>query len=443
MNKNLKIALIILISIISYLLPLNIPQQAHITLSILILAILLWITEIIPLFITSIIVMLLLVLFKVFEIKEAMVKFADPILILFFAGFLIAAVMQKYGLDKRIAWSMVSKISKTKLALLVLMFTAAFISLWISNTATTLIMIPIALALASKMKKSNSFSKALVLGIAFSATIGGMGTIIATPPNAIATTYLVQETGTKISFFSWMLHALPLVIILIPLAWLILIKFFPPDTTKMPKLEKKFPKITIKEKIFIAIFAITALLWLTTGIHHISDSVIALIATAAMFIFGLLKENDLDRIEWNILILFGGSLVLGAAIFTTGLAKYFADLLSSVLVGLPMIIIIISLIIFSILLGTIASNTATASIVIPIILPLSSAINISPLTLATLCALAVSIDFMLPVGTPPNAIALATKKIKTRDMVKAGLTLTVVGIIVLTLVATYLWPLIP
>lgn len=441
MDRKLPRFLVIaIVSILFYYIPLSIPFQAQIVLSLLVFAALLWVTETIPIYLTSILVALLIVLLGILPVKDAAAKFADPVIILFFAGFMIARAMQKHGLDKRFAWGIASKTNSSWIMLLLVMIATAFMSMWMSNTATTAIMIPIGLAIVLKAgKRMNNFTKAMVLGIAYSANIGGIGTIIGSPPNAITVANLQSMAGVSVSFLGWMVKAIPLVIVLIPIAWLTLLWIYPPERRRIRHIEHKFEPMGTGQKAFLGIFALTILLWLTTELHGVSSSVIGIIGVVLLFISGLLKAQDLGKIRWDILILFGGGLVLGAAMFETGLSAYFADVLAVFLIGNPVILIIFILAGFSVAMGALASNTATAAIIIPVILPLASSLGISAEVVAIVCGLAVSLDFLLPVGTPPNAIAYSTGKIKVREMLKAGIPLTIVSVLVLTLFATYLW----
>ncbi len=434
-----KVLIITIISILSYFLPLPVSNQAMVVFSVLILAALLWVTEAIPLFLTSSLIVILIVLFRIFTFEEAIIKFADPILILLFGGFLIARAMQDVSLDKRIAKQILHRFKNDRYSLLALMFTTAFLSMWISNTASTIVMIPIALGIVAKFgKKMSNFNKATVLGIAYSANIGGTGTILGTPPNAIAVSKLLEMSNISVSFLDWMKATIPITLILVPIAWLLLTKMFPFPERKIEAV-KKLRRLTQQQKLFLYIFLGTILLWLTTSIHGISSSLIALISATVLFLVKLLKLEDLNKINYQILILFGGGLVLGSAMFSSGLSQFFADNLSRLLQGYPSFIVILGITIFAISLGALASNTATAAILMPVIIPLASSLNFSPKTLALLVGVAVSLDFLLPVGTPPNAIAYSTGKITIKEMLKAGIFLTLISIIVLTLIARFLW----
>jgi len=439
--KKILIAIVlsILIYFFSNYFQLPLSQEAIIVLSILVFTAFLWVTEAIPLFLTSIIASILIVLFGIYDFKEAVKIFADPLLVLFFGGFLIARAMQGVELDKRIAFVISGKFRNDKHVLLALMFVTAFLSMWISNTASTIVMIPIALGIVHKFSgKLTNFAKASVLGIAYAANIGGVGTILGSPPNAIVVSKLLEISNITITFFDWMIAALPLVIILIPIAWLLLLKIFPfeeEDSTSVIQLGAW----TRNQLVFLAVFIGTILLWLTPSIHGLSSSLVAIISAAFLFIIGLLKVPDLNKINYNILLLFGGGLVLGSAMFATGLSEYFSEQVGALLFGYPNVLVFGGVTVFSIGLGALASNTATAAILAPVIIPLAETLGVSVVTLAMLSGIAVSFDFLLPVGTPPNAIAYSTGKVSIREMLKAGLLLTVISIIVLTLFAAFVW----
>lgn len=438
--KSLRLLIFIFVSILFYLLPLPIAHEAKIVLAILVFGMLLWVTEFIPLFLTSLIIALLIVIFRVFNFNMMVSKFFDPILVLLLGGFLIARAMQKQDLDHRIAWSILKKVKTSKMLLLWIMIITAFLSFWISNTATTVIMIPIALAIVLKLgKKLTNFTKAMVLGVAYSANIGGVGTLIGSPPNLIAVSHLAEMGGIHISFLQWMSYALPLVIIMIPIAWFVLLKVFPLEVKKLKKIRIKIEPLTSKQKLFIWIFLITVAFWLTTSLTGLSSGLIAIGAGAILFAVGLLKPNDLNKVSWTILFLLGGGLALGAAMFETGLAAYFASLLGNALVGLPVLLILFLVVIFAILMTMFASNTGTAAIVIPVIIPLAAILGLPLQVIAVLTGIAISFDFIVPIGTPPNAIAYDSGKLKILEMMKAGFFITLSAAVVLTLFAYFFW----
>ncbi len=440
-HPNLYRALIVaFLSMLSYFLPLPLSHQAHLVLSILVLSAGFWATEVIPLFLTALIASILIVFTGIFSFSTAVGKFADPILVLFFGGFLIARAMQKQELDQRLGWMIGSNLSNIRLLLFALMLVTMFLSMWISNTAASIIMMAIGLVVMGKMGAGlANFGKAMVLGIAYAANIGGMATIIGSPPNAIAVAHLSKMASLDISFLSWLVRALPLSLILIFVAWIILVFIFPPEVREVSKVLRTFPKLNRAQKLFMGIFGLTVALWLTTDFHGLSSSLIAISSATVLFLVGLLDKDDLAVIGWDTLILFGGGLVLGAAMFDSGLALYLSQLLARNLVMLPEMGMLFALIVFSIFLGMFASNTATAAIVVPIVMPLASELEFPVWIPVMVAALAVSLDFLFPVGTPPNAIAYSTGRLEMRDMLKAGSVMTGASILAFTLWVRFLW----
>lgn len=424
-----------------FLWPMDLEMEAKKVLVIFTLAAALWLMEAIPLFVTSLLIPVLLILSGVSGSKAAFYPFFDPIIALFLGGLLIAIVIQKLHLDKHIAHKLCTRGHNSFSTLFLLMVIVAFLSMWISNTAATAIMIPIGLVLAKKMHlKNKKYQIAMVLGIAFASNIGGMGTIVGSPPNALAVGLLNESAGISLSFLDWMKVGLPLVIIMLPIAWFILIKIFGLKKRALHLKAEKLPPLSGKTKLFLVIFGLTVLMWLTNQWHGISSSVVALMAAIVLFILGFLNEKDVNKVSWSTLLLFGGGLSLGGAITSSGLAQFFVDTLGEALSTSPVIVIMVGVITFSILLGALGSNTATAAILIPVMIPLGMALpGVGALKLALLTGLAVSMDFLLPVGTPPNALAYATGLFKIKDMLKAGIPITLVGIVVFTVIAHFFW----
>jgi solute carrier family 13 (sodium-dependent dicarboxylate transporter), member 2/3/5 len=437
-HKPRLICFSLLVAVLVYLLPLSISAKGKVVLAILICAAMLWVTEALPLFLTSLIVFILTVLFRVLTFKKALQSFVDPIVILLFGGFLIALAMEDVGLDKHIGKQITKNFRDDKHALLALMYMTAFLSMWISNTAATVIMIPIALGIVAKFKKMQHFSKATVLGIAYSANVGGVGTLIGTPPNAITVAQLGQLANVHISFAHWLLKAFPFVLLLVPLIWLVLLQLFPFQHATV-RTAAKVKKLTFPQKEFMAIFAVTVMLWLTTGVHGLSSSFIALLSATALFLFKILRIADLQRVNYQILILVGGGMLLGQAMFTSGLSTFFGEQLAAVLAGKAIVLIITGVALFAIVLSSFASNTATASILVPVVISMASALNTSTKMLAIVAGVAVSCSFLLPVSTPPNALAYATGKIKTKDMLYAGISTMVIAVAVIVVFALYVW----
>lgn len=444
MNNLTKSAILIFAvaaSILTFFLPLQLNASAQIVLAIIVLSMVLWISEVIPLYVTSIIIAILLVIWAGFPIKDTFAPFFDPVVVLLFGGFVLALGMQKHKLDEVITYSILNRTgaSPSKILFGIICLTA-FISCWMTNTATTAIMLPIAIVV---LKNNNlnplhsNFGKALILGIAFAATIGGMATVVGSTPNVMAVKFLADH-GIKLTFFDWMRFALPFVIIMIPILWFVLMKLFKPEI-KTLKTELKSTKLNKQQKIVAAVFAVTVALWVTSAFTGISDSIIALVPLISFSVMGLLEAKDISKIEWDALLLFGGGLALGAAIHTAGLDVTILQMLQGIVTGQSQFIVLMVIIALGFIITTLVSNTAAAALLIPLVLPLGPLLGIDLRILAIAAALGVSTSFVLPISTPPNTIAYSSGYIKTKDMAIAGLAISIIGIIVLSAVAYFLW----
>jgi len=448
-----KIRLIIAVfAVIAFLavlfFPLAIQPLQKVVLAVLFLAMILWFSELVPLHITAFIAAFLLIVVggffdkTVFTPKEVFSPFFDPVIMLLLGGFVLALGLQKHNLDKLMTFYLLKKVGhKPKNFLFGLMCLAAFFSFWMSNTAAAAILLPIAIVVlnANNLKPLNSkFGKVLVLGIAFSATIGGIGTVIGSPPNAMVLSYL-NDAGISFGFTDWLMYGLPLTILLIPIAWFVLIKFFPSEIHFI-KSDFSFQPLTKNQKLVLLIFGITVFLWLTTSFHGLHTSVVALIPVILLYVFGLLETKDINKVNWSALILFGGGLTLGSAIQTVGLDVVFAKLLFTFLSGQALLIILFALAVFAVIFTLVASNTAAAAISIPLVIPLAQGLGIPVEIAVMIIAIGVSLDFIVPIGTPPSTIAYSSGYIKTSDMAKPGIIIALIGIILLTLLAYFVWP---
>jgi sodium-dependent dicarboxylate transporter 2/3/5 len=328
--------------------------------------------------------------------------------------------------------------SSPKRVLLGLMIVTAFLSMWMSNTATTAIMIPIALVILKKNNlpplKSN-FGRATVLGIAYAANIGGIGTLVGTTPNMIAVKFLADH-GVHLNFVDWMVLAIPLVIILLPIAWFALSRMYKSELEKI-KVEKFKLTLGGTQKKVLGIFALTVLLWLSTPLHGVASSTIALVPIIMLYALSLLESQDIKTIDWPTLLLVGAGLSLGSAIEFTHLDAVGAHFLQNLVANQPLFLILLAVALFSIILTAFASNTGTAAIVVPVMIPLALFLNVDIKLLAVAAAMATSLDFLLPVGTPPNAIAYSSGYIKVRDMIKAGFFIAILASVILSLLALF------
>ncbi len=318
-------------------------------------------------------------------------------------------------------------------------------------------MVTLALSLTVKYereKDKENFYKVAVLGIAYSASVGGIATLIGTPPNMVAAGMLQELVGYNLTFLGWMLYGLPITAIFVLLIWVLLFRLFPVEATIVQKPEKKTAVLNVKQKLTLSVFVLAAVLWVTSSLpesladifgwrgHGLSSGLVALLVTIILFLMGVLNQHDIPRVDRNTVLLFGGGLSLGAAMEVSGLTDWVGQSLAITVGGGSLAILFLVLGFSALLFTIVASNTASANLFVPIAISVSLAVGISPVVSAVLVAVCSSLDFMLPVGTPPNAIAYSTGKVKVREMVKAGLILDIVGALVAVTFALTFWPLI-
>jgi sodium-dependent dicarboxylate transporter 2/3/5 len=423
-----------------------------------------WVTEAIPIPATALLPLALFPLLEVGSFRENAVPFANPIIYLFLGGFLIAGAMQRWGLPRRIALRSIRIFGTRPGAIIAgIMASCAFLSMWVSNTATALMMLPIGLSLIDLVPGSRTdperrgFATALMLGIAYACTIGGMGTLIGTPPNAFLAGFMSESYGVTIGFAEWMLVGVPLVLVSLPLCFLVLTRVaFPIRFDELPggpelaeqELDSLGPMSTAERRV-AAVFALTALLWMTRPllaghVPGLSDAGIAMAASIALFLIPagaergqrLLNWTEAEKTPWGVLILFGGGLSLAAAIQRTGLSEWIGDGVGD-LAQWPPLLLLVTVIVSIILLTELTSNTATAATFLPVLGGVALGLGKDPLTLAVPAALAASGAFMLPVATPPNAIVYGSGAVSIQEMVRAGIGLNLLFVLLIT-AATYL-----
>ncbi len=428
-----------------------------------------WVSEAIPIPATALLPIVLFPLLGVSSVGAATAPFANPIIYLFMGGFIIALAMEKSNLHKRIALNVIRVVGTKPHAIVMgFMLSSAFISMWVSNTATALMMLPIALSvvhlvedkkdIASKNLRYN-FSLCLVLCIAYGCNIGGIGTLIGTPPNALMAGYMLENYNVSISFASWMLVGVPLVVLSLPLVYLLLTRvLFPIHLKEIPGGKelieselRKAGRMSKAEKIVMWVFLFTATMWIAPSLLRefvpatrdfipvISDTVIAILGAMLLFLIPVnfkrgefaLGWEDTQRLPWDILVLFGGGLALAAGISSTGLAEWMGTAMRGLDTwsSLGLMVASLTLIVF---LTEITSNTATAAAFMPILASIALALNIDPLILVVPAAIGASCAFMLPVATPPNAIVYGSGYVTLPQMAKAGLWVNIVMIMVVT-----------
>jgi len=397
--------------------------------AIFVFAILFWAFEVIPLYVTSLWIVILLTLFFIpvsgkKEYSLFFSSFSNPLILLFFGGFVLAAAVRKHSCDEFLLTKILKLAGTNYYAILAsLLFTSAFFSMWISNTAATAMMLALSRSLFEHVKEGDPIRKSLPLAIAFGANIGGMGTPIGTPPNAIALGML-KEYGGGFDFLKWMLMTLPLVLAILIFVFLLLSVFFVPKEKRILGLKTKVSALTKGGKKTLAVAGAMIVLWLTGPIHGISETWVALLGVAVFASFRLITLEDLKRIDWDILILMWGGLALGLGIEKSEILTPYLSHLS--IYNEVVIIVILSL--FAFFLSTFISNTAAANLLLPFAVAVAS---VSIYLIAIPVALSCSLAMALPVSTPPNALAYSLGSLKTSDMIKLGLPIGIFGLIII------------
>ncbi len=420
-------------------------EKVRIGLGIFVFVAFLWLTEALPLSATALMVPILATLFGVMDLKSALASFASPTIFIFFGGFALAAALAYQGVDRWIANRMVIIGRGSILRIAALLFGAtAFLSMWMSNTATTAMMIPLVLGILSQTSsnqdsKSNNTAIFMLLGVAYSASVGGIGTIIGSPPNAIA----ADQLG--INFQQWMYFGIPTVIVLLPLMFIVLVLAVRPQTKSNVVVERSTFRFNWHRITVLIIFICTALAWVFSrklkamiGVQGSMDALIALIAVIVLLYFRVVRWRDIDHAtDWGVLILFGGGIALSSVLKTTGASLFLARIFADTVANLPIFVIVTAIIAFIIFLTELSSNTATAALFVPIFIAVATELGKEPEQLVIPLAIAASCAFMLPVATPPNAIVFGTGKIPQKSMMRIGIILNIVFIIAVSLLANF------
>ncbi len=435
-----------------------------------------WVTEAIPIPATSLLPVILFPLSGGLDMGATTSAYGNDTIFLFLGGFVLALAMERWDLHRRIAISIIS-VMGTRPDRIVLGFMVAtgFLSMWISNTATAMMMVPIGLAITYQVQdalkndptvdtsKGNfSFGKAIMLGIGYAASIGGMATLIGTPPNAILAGTVRELFDYEISFAGWMVFGVPFATGLLIFAWFYLTKIaFKTNLKELPggkaifdEEKRKLGKASYEEKAVFIVFILTALSWMTRTFvlgkinPNIDDTVIAILAATVLFLIPtkstkashIMDWEGAVKLPWGVLLLFGGGLAIAAGFTNSGLSEWIGSQLNG-LQGVHVLIIILAVTALVNALTEVTSNTATATMMYPIMAALALAVDVHPLVLMVAAGLSASCAFMLPVATPPNAVVFGSGYIRIVDMAKAGFFLNVVAIILVTLVCYYILPL--
>ncbi len=428
-----------------------------------------WITECFSISITALLPLVLFPMTASMDLKPVAANYASPIVFLFFGGFVIALALEKVMLHKRIALSII-KITGTSAngVIMGFMIATALMSMWISNTASTVVMLPIAMSVIKLLmndedgftKRDKNFSLSIMLGIAFSANIGGMATIIGTPPNSVLVGFLQNEYNIEIGFLQWMAIGLPLSVIILAITYLVLVKWvYPNDLGQMESSEELIKKeyenlgpLSKREKIVLLIFLLTALAWiLRSSLNNIfpalnlNDTIISMIGALAMFVIPLnLKQGkfildwpDTKNLPWGILILFGGGLALANGFSDAGIIDRIGYIISQQ-EGASIFLITFLLVLVIVFMTELMSNVALVSVFIPVVAGIALGLDANILQLTIPVTLAASCAFMLPMATPPNAIVFASGHIELHQMAKIGIILNIIAIVIL-MTAVYLF----
>lgn len=423
-----------------------------------------WITEAIPIPVTSLLPLVLFPLTGGLDLKLTASSYGDKIIYFYMAGFFLAIAMEKWNLHKRIALNIINVVGYNKKSMVLgFMIATAFLSMWLSNTSTSIMMLPVGIAIVSQVSLKNNilnsnFGKVLMLGIAYSASIGGFATIYGTPPNLILLSNIEEYFNLSIDFSSWFIMAFPLSCMLLFICWYYLVNFSF-DLSSLSNVSKEtisskikeLGKIKYEEKAVLLIFIVFILgllskQFISEFIPQIDDTIIAI--SIAIFLFlikssdgenNLIEWSDGVKLPWGIILLFGGGLSIATAMKSSGLALWIGELAYNI-DSLDLILIVLIIVMIVNFLTEITSNLATVSMLLPILASISISLGIHPYIIMVSATIAASCAFMLPVATPPNAVVFGSGYLKMSDMVKTGLVMNVISIVIVSLYVYFMLP---
>lgn len=452
--------------------PFHLEPDAAKAVAVAVLMIVWWVTEALPMPVVALIPLVLNPLLKISTIEETSKSYSNPVIFLFMGGFMIGLALEKWNLHKRIALQIVKRTGTSgDRIILGFILATSFLSMWLSNTATTMMMFPIALSVIAVMKEHKhqgpgmmNFTIVLMLVIAYASNIGGMATIIGTPPNVAFVSYIEKKYGYTVQFLDWMIVCIPLVITLLAALYFILTKWLYPNRIKSSNEASQLinselsslGKLSKAEKRVLIVFIATASLWITkdliNGLHLIKldDNMIAIMGAVSLFAVpsGAVKDeksrtlldwSDTSKMAWGILLLFGGGIALASGLEKAGVMSQIGNWLAGFSQTGPLTLIFV-IVVISIFLSELMSNVAQVIVLAPVLAALADALHLDPLLLGIPMTLAASAAAMLPMGTPPNAIVFSSGYLKMKDMLKAGFVMNIVSIIIITL---FSWALIP
>ncbi len=429
-----------------------------------------WITEAVSISVTALLPLILFPILNVMNITNVGANYGSPIIFLFFGGFVLALALEKVNLHKRIALNIIRITGTTpNKVVLGFMIATASLSMWISNTASTVVMLPIAMSVIGLLindedgftKSDQNFALSVMLGIAFSANAGGIATVIGTPPNSVLIGLLENEYNIEISFLKWMTLGLPFSIILLTICYLVLVKWMFPNkhlkfTASRDVIAQELHKLgptSGKEKMVLAIFGVTVFLWIFRTVINgvfptlgLSDTIISMMAAVSLFAIPynlkkgdfIIRWNDTQKLAWGILILFGGGLALANGMSSSGIV----DVVSSAIATSEISILFtaVLLIILMLFMTELMSNVALVAVLAPVVAGIAIGLNIPILYLLIPVTIASSCAFMLPMATPPNAIVFASGYIKVHQMARVGIILNLISVVLLVLLFQFVIP---
>ena len=429
-----------------------------------------WVTECVPISVTALLPIVLFPLTGGMDLSTTTAAYGHKLVFLFVGGFLIALAIEKWHLHKRLALNIIRVTGSNKSRVILgFMLATAFLSMWISNTATSIMILPVGLAIISQLKddpktvenENEFFGKSLMIAIAYSASIGGMATLIGTPPNMVLAGVVEESYGIKLNMFDWMKFGVPLSSFLLIICWFYLTKIafkfkneeFSAGRNEIQRQIKELGRFSNEEIKVLIVFTLTALGWIFRGsietiFPMIDDTIIAIFFAVSLFIIPtknqktnttLLVWNDTVKLPWGILILFGGGMAIASAFGKSGLALWIADLLQN-LNDVSLFLIILIVVTSINLLTEVTSNMATTAMLLPVLVTIALAIDVHPYFLLVAATLAASCAFMLPISTPPNAVVFGSGFLKIEDMFKKGVWMNLISIITITLVVYYILP---
>lgn len=430
-----------------------------------------WITEAVSISVTALLPLLLFPILKIMEVGDVGANYGSPIIFLFFGGFVLALALEKVNLHKRIALSIIKLTGTTpNKVVLGFMIATASLSMWISNTATTVVMLPIAMSVIGLLvndedgftKSDQNFALSVMLGIAFSANAGGIATVIGTPPNSVMIGLLENEYNIEISFLKWMVIGVPFATVMIWISYLVLTKWmFPNKQLKFAASKdvineelKKLGRMSGKEKMVLAIFGVTVFLWIFRTVINgifpelkLNDTVISMMAAIAMFAIPynlkkgdfIINWKDTQKLAWGILILFGGGLALAKGMSVSGIV----DMVSNAIATSDISVLFTAILLITLMLfmTELMSNVALVAVLAPVVAGIAIGLEIPILYLLIPVTMASSCAFMLPMATPPNAIVFASGYIKVNEMARVGIILNLIAIGLLILMFQFVIPL--